>query len=175
MPFTPFHFGPGAAIHSAAPKRISFISFCVSNVLIDIEPLYYMVNDDPPLHRFFHTGLGATLVAVATIAVFLAAKSFARRFRLPNFLDWQKLSLYPVAVGAFIGTYSHIGLDSLMHADIRPFAPFSESNPLLGVISIPALEAACVVAGLIGGVVLLLRYVHARRLLHGRQNQGGIR
>jgi hypothetical protein len=51
MPVTPFHFGPGAAIHSLAPKRVSFLAFCVSNVLIDIEPLYFMLTKQFPLHR----------------------------------------------------------------------------------------------------------------------------
>jgi hypothetical protein len=43
MPITPFHFGPGTAIHAIAPKHVSFLTFCSANVLIDIEPLYYMV------------------------------------------------------------------------------------------------------------------------------------
>lgn len=56
MPITPFHFGPGAAIHALAPKQVSFLAFCVSNILIDIEPLYFMLTDQYPLHRFFsHT------------------------------------------------------------------------------------------------------------------------
>jgi hypothetical protein len=33
MPITPFHFGPGAAIHSLAPKRIRFAAFCAANCL----------------------------------------------------------------------------------------------------------------------------------------------
>lgn len=27
MPLTPFHFGPGALIHSAAPRHVSFLAF----------------------------------------------------------------------------------------------------------------------------------------------------
>jgi hypothetical protein len=38
MPFTPFHFGPGAVVHSAAPKHISFLAFCGANVLVDVDP-----------------------------------------------------------------------------------------------------------------------------------------
>ena len=68
MPVTPFHFGPGAALHSAAPARVSFIAFCVANVLIDGEPLYYMLAGAAWLHRFFHTYIGATLVGLAHMA-----------------------------------------------------------------------------------------------------------
>jgi hypothetical protein len=53
MPFTPFHFGPGALVHSAAPKHISFLAFCDANVLVDVEPLYYMLTGGYPIHRFF--------------------------------------------------------------------------------------------------------------------------
>ena len=64
MPITPFHFGPGAAIHVVAPRHVSFLAFCAANVLIDIEPLYYMLTHQDRLHRFFHTYVGASLVAV---------------------------------------------------------------------------------------------------------------
>jgi hypothetical protein len=61
MPVTPFHFGPGAAIHAAAPRYVSFIAFCAANILMDIEPLYYMLRQQYPLHRFFRTYIGASL------------------------------------------------------------------------------------------------------------------
>ena len=54
MPITPFHFGPGGVIHALAPKQVSFIAFCAANVLIDVEPLYFMLTHQYPLHRFFH-------------------------------------------------------------------------------------------------------------------------
>lgn len=42
MPVTPFHFGPGALLHATAPRHVSFLAFCGANVLIDLEPLYYL-------------------------------------------------------------------------------------------------------------------------------------
>jgi hypothetical protein len=71
MPVTPFHFGPGAMVHAVAPKHISFLAFCTANVLMDVEPLYYMVTRQYPLHRFLHTYVGATIVLLATTAIFL--------------------------------------------------------------------------------------------------------
>ena len=61
------------------------------------------------------------------------------------------------AAGAFIGTYSHVALDSLMHLDIRPFAPFSDDNAILGAISYPMLHVACAVAGVAGVALWLVR------------------
>jgi len=42
-----------------------------------------------------------------------------------------------------------------MHEDIKPFSPFTDANPLLGVISMGNLNVLCVVSGLLGVVVLL--------------------
>jgi membrane-bound metal-dependent hydrolase YbcI (DUF457 family) len=157
VPITPFHFGPGAAIHSASPRYISFLAFCAANVLIDVEPLYYMMTGQLWLHRFFHTYIGATLVAIATVLLFLGARRVACPLSLPNFFDWQELSTRAVTIGALLGTWSHIVFDSVMHADIRPFAPFSDTNPLLGIVSLRALHLFCLIAGAVGLVVVLAR------------------
>src|SRR5262245_47731197 len=123
MPFTPFHFGPGALIHSAAPKHISFLAFCGANVLVEVEPLYYMLTDQYPIHRFFHTYIGATVAAAIVVAIFALARGVIPR--LLDQLGLRTLSVRAVALGAIAGTYSHVVLDSLMHADMEPFAPLS--------------------------------------------------
>ena len=157
MPITPFHFGPGAAIHALAPRHVSFIAFCASNVLIDLEPLYFMLTHQDPLHRFFHTFIGASLVAICAVLLFLGCRSLSVRFSLPNPFKWQGLGVWPVVAGAFAGTYSHIVLDSIMHFDITPLAPFSSANPFLFAVSIDALHWFCFVAGVIGLGVLGIR------------------
>lgn len=159
MPITPFHFGPGAAIHAVSPKHVSFIAFCTANILIDVEPLYYMITHQERLHRFFHTYVGASLVALGTVALFVACRWFARRFWLPNPFQWQALGLLPVTLGAAAGTYSHIVLDSVMHSDITPFAPFSDANPLFRAISLPALHWFCLGSGAVALVILGIRQV----------------
>lgn len=147
MPFTPFHFAPGAALHALAPRQLSFMAFAGANVLVDVEPLYFMLIGQAPLHRFFHTYIGVTLVMVATMALFLLARWTARRVWLPNPGNWQALHLRPVMLGAAAGSYSHIVLDSVMHADIRPLSPFSPANPLYRVVSLDALHNACLLSG----------------------------
>ena len=160
MPVTPFHFGPGAAFHAAAPRHVSFIAFCGANVLIDIEPLTYMLSHQYPVHRFFHTYIGATLVWPAVIVVFLALLRAATALPLPNIFNWKSLTVARVAAGAALGAYTHIVFDSLMHSDMRPLAPFSDSNPLLGLVPLKALHWFCIIAGMIGLAVTGMR--HAR-------------
>lgn len=151
MPFTPFHFGPGAALHALAPRKISFLAFCAANVIIDIEPGYYMLSMNPPLHRFFHTLIGATLVAAGSVLLYLACRRFATRRWFPDLFAWKSLTLRPVVNGALLGAWSHILLDCMMHSEIRPFYPFSHANPLLDILSDPALHLASIAAGLLGG------------------------
>ncbi|MBR7746020.1 hypothetical protein [Undibacterium baiyunense] len=157
MPFTPFHFGPGAVIHAIAPKQVSFLAFCAANVMIDVEPLYFMITRHDRLHQFFHTYVGATLVALATLLLFFGCRAFARHFWLPNLFGWQDLQPKQVAVGAIIGTYSHIVLDSIMHMDITPFAPFSDINPLLRIVSLSTLHWICFGAGVLALFILAVR------------------
>lgn len=157
MPITPFHFGLGAALHSAAPKRVSFLAFCAANVLIDLESLYNLVADRYPVHAFLHTYIGATLMVVATVALFLGLRWFAAKFWLPDIFGWQALRAPPIILGATLGAYSHIVLDSIMHADIQPFSPFSSANPLQGLIPIDALHIVLLVLAGIGIAVVALR------------------
>jgi membrane-bound metal-dependent hydrolase YbcI (DUF457 family) len=149
VPFTPFHLGPGALVHSAAPKHISFLAFCGANVLVDVEPLYFMLTHQYPIHRFWHTYIGATVAAGVVVALFALARKFGLRINL---------TVRAVALGAILGTYSHVLLDSLMHADVNPFAPFSDANPLLGAVFLNTLHGFCLLAGVVGTVVIGVRY-----------------
>ncbi len=158
MPFTPYHFGVGLAVHAIAPKRISFLSFCSANVLIDLEPLYYLWKHHPPMHRFFHTGAGATLVALATILLFLTCRKLTTRFQWLNVQNWKSLPLSAVTSGAFLGTYTHVLLDSIMHGSVLPFAPiFKNYRPLYHLFTLSQIHWGCVSAGVIGGIVLMIR------------------
>jgi membrane-bound metal-dependent hydrolase YbcI (DUF457 family) len=65
-------------------------------------------------------------------------------------MTWRDLSVSSVIAGALLGAWSHVLLDSIMHADITPLAPFSDDNALHGAISLRALHLSCVVAGAIG-------------------------
>ena len=84
MPFTPFHFGPGLALKGVAAPVFSWSAFAAAQVLIDCETLYYLVRQEYPVHRFFHSFLGATaagLVAaiLCLVIVRTSALDVARR------------------------------------------------------------------------------------------------
>jgi membrane-bound metal-dependent hydrolase YbcI (DUF457 family) len=69
--------------------------------------------------------------------------------------------------GAALGAYSHIIIDSIMHVDVRPLAPLVSTNEWQGRMSIGALQAACVAAGLIGVALMGLVTLWRRRTRRG--------
>jgi hypothetical protein len=156
VPITPFHFGPGVLFHAIAPRRVSFIAFVAANGITDCESIYNVLAGNFPVHRFLHTFVGAALVTVMTVASFVTLRRLARRFPLPDWFQWQQLPMAAVTAGGALGAFSHIVFDGIMHADMRPFAPWSDDNPLLHAISLSALHWACIIAG-ITGVAIWLR------------------
>lgn len=165
MPFTPYHFGPGLALHSVSPRHVSFLSFAAANVAIDLEALYYMLSGDLPVHRFFHTYAGATVAWLATASLLFAGGRITSS--LWSKVAWarRELSAGAVAIGAALGAYSHILLDSVVNPDMRPFWPLGDANALLWLASPRAVESFCLACGALG-----LAALTARKLLTGRES-----
>ena len=171
MPFTPFHLGPALAAKAVAPRHFSFLIFGFTQVIIDSEAAFYVFTGDGPIHRLLHTYLGATLVAALTVA--LGLPLLKRVIRLWNRLVAPngksilriepRIPLVAAVSGALGGGYSHVLMDSIMHSDLKPFAPWSESNALLQLVSADRLILICVVLGALGGAALVVASLRGRR------------
>jgi membrane-bound metal-dependent hydrolase YbcI (DUF457 family) len=149
VPFTPFHFGPGAAIKAVIPTRFSFSAFCYAQIVTDIESAYHLLIGEYPVHRFLHSYMGATVTALfCALTVRPLCRILNVWFRCSISVAWKVAFL-----SAFIGTYSHVLLDSIMHRDIVPLKPFNASNGMYRVISVDLLHIPCVVLG-VGAVCL---------------------
>ncbi len=75
----------------------------------------------------------------------------------------QTISWTSSFVSAFVGSFSHVGLDAIMHRDMSPLWPFARGNPLLGVISTGALHVLCMGLGALAALVLAYRTVVQNR------------
>ena len=158
MPFTPFHCGPGALLKAIVPTWFSLSLFTLVQILIDLESLYNLIYGNHPVHSHLHTYLGASIVAVCATVIGKPVVEFL--FRSWNHILSRKQSsrLYippkirfrAALIGSFSGAYSHVILDSIMHSDMTPFAPFSVSNHLLNSIGLLPLHIILVLSGLIG-------------------------
>lgn len=148
MPFTPFHMGPGLLIKALLQGSFSLMVFGWTQIIMDIQPLIVLITGNGHLHGFTHTYVGATLIGIGCALSGKYAAEFGLRFiGQPRYLPIR----WPVATtSAFIGSFSHVLLDSVMHADVAPFAPYGLDNTFLGFLSIDALHQFCLYSGLIG-------------------------
>jgi membrane-bound metal-dependent hydrolase YbcI (DUF457 family) len=159
MPVTPFHFGAGLAFKATAPQRFGLLAFCTTNVIIDVEPLYYALTRQYPLHRFFHTLPGALIAAVVTVFLFWVLKAVLQRLHLNRLLVKAEVAPPGVWLGALSGAISHVLLDSLVHSEVQPFAPLTRFNPFWGWFSRFEVENFLILLGLAGIAGIILRSV----------------
>lgn len=153
MPFTPFHMGPGILVKALLQGSFSLMVFGWAQIIMDLQPLFVMISGEGHLHGFSHTYIGACLLAIFSA---LSGKYLSEigLFILGINSQWQiKIAWWVALLSAFIGTFSHVLLDSIMHADLEPFFPFISDNALLSFISIQALHKFCIYSGMIGGIV----------------------
>jgi len=154
MPFTPFHMGPGILVKSLLQGSFSLMVFGWAQIIMDIQPLIVLITGEGHLHGFSHTYIGASLLAIFAA---LSGK-YLSEFGL-YILDIStesapvKISWWVAFLSAFIGTYSHVVLDSIMHIDVQPFYPFSYLNPMLGFVDVITLHKFCLYSGLVGAVI----------------------
>jgi membrane-bound metal-dependent hydrolase YbcI (DUF457 family) len=155
VPFTPFHLGPGLLLKSAAPRRISFVAFATTQVAVDLEPLYFIVRGEYPVHRVLHTVWAAGAVGVAVgLVVWAAARGRAGGWGVAARED---LGRNAAIVGGLLGGVSHPLLDGLMHRDVHALRPLAETQWVLGPGGVAALHVGCVLAGALGATVLWAR------------------
>jgi hypothetical protein len=171
MPFTPFHFGPGLLIKGLIPARFSLSMYALANVAMDVEPLYHLLHNDAQLHGASHTLLGAGLIGAGTA---MAGRGAIRR-AWQLYERWSANAGSPFCIGsqqawlgAMLGTYSHVLMDAVMHADMRPFLPLTDANPWLHVSWTEHVYLGCVLAGMIGMLIILLRAAFQPEHSHNR-------
>ncbi|MCM0612157.1 hypothetical protein KFJ24_06660 [Marinobacter sediminum] len=163
MPFTPIHMGPGIAVKALLQGSFSLMVFGWAQIVMDLQPLFVMVTGEGHLHGFSHTYLGAGLLAILSA---LSGKYLSEigLYVLGLNRDWSMVIGWRVAfLSAFIGTFSHVLLDSIMHADVEPFFPITTDNAIQGLLSVEALHQLCLYSGVIGGVVYFAVQFWTRR------------
>ncbi len=156
MPATPFHLGPGLLVKAAAPRQFSMAAYSLAQVVIDIESGYYLLQHATPVHRQAHTfALGGLIGLMCGLIVSKVGTWVARpRDVVPEALAAEYRLPTAVLSGIFGGIF-HSVLDGIMHADIRPFRPFTDANPLYDIVSVRVLYMFCIVTGLVGAALLL--------------------
>lgn len=124
-----------------------------TQILMDIQPLIVMISGEGHLHGFSHTYIGATLISVfaALTGKYLAEIGLSILKLGPSIPT--RITWWVAFISAVLGSYSHVVLDSIMHADVQPFYPLSVTNDLLGVVSVVTLHKVCFYSGILGAAI----------------------
>lgn len=148
--------GPGILVKAILRGSFSLMVFGWAQIVMDIQPLFVLITGEGHLHGFSHTVIGATLLAVFSA---LTGK-YLSEFGLRLLGVWQDssqiIAWWVVWLSAFIGTYSHVALDAVMHSDVEPWWPWSLDNVWYGWLSAADMHLWCLYSGGIGGSVYLL-------------------
>lgn len=156
MPFTPIHMGPGILIKAVLQSSFSLMVFGWAQIMIDIQPLIVLITGKGHLHGFTHTYIGAILLG--TISA-LTGKHFSEfGLKILGLTKGQPVTIkWRVAfLSAFIGSFSHVLIDSITHADVQPFYPIILVNNFHGFVSIGTLHKFCLYSGFAGAAVYYL-------------------
>ncbi len=134
IPFTPFHFGP--AILLGVLFHLDMKTLLIASVILDLEPLFVLIFGlDFPLHGFFHSFMGASIVSL--LLVFTIA--FIHR-------SSNKKDLF---FASFLCAYIHVLLDSPLYTDMKPFFPFT-FNPFESILGGFEVYSLCILSLIFG-------------------------
>lgn len=170
MPFTPFHLGPGLLFGLLLLGYIDLPTFLLANVIVDVEPLLVLLlNLQYPIHGFFHSFLGGTLIAFLLAAVMIKMRKVLSPL-MSFFRLEQKYSLKSILSASLFGIYLHILLDSRLYQDIRPLYPF-DFNPFLSRSMFIAFEiyGICILSFIGGGIIYAIKFFSWRRTMKREQ------
>ena len=156
MPFTPYHLGPGLMIGLLFLNFIDFPTFLIASIIVDIEPFIVLFfNLDYPLHGFFHSFLGGTIIAILLTVVMSKIRRYFSSL-MSFFKLEQDVSFNKILVASLLGIYIHILLDSPIYTDIQPFFPLT-FNPLYRNSSLlGSLETMICVWCFIGALIIYI-------------------
>ena len=150
MPFTPIHMGPGILLKAILQSSFSLMVFGWTQIMMDIQPLIVMITGKGHLHGFTHTYIGAILIGVVSALTGKYLSEFG--LKILGVAKGQAITIkwWVAFLSAFIGSFSHVLLDSVVHTDVEPFYPITLINNFHGFVSTEALHNFCVYSGLAG-------------------------
>ncbi len=151
MPLTPFHLGPALFFGLLFFRLINLPAFLIANVVVDIEPfLILFLGLDLPLHGFFHSFLGGSIIVIILSLAMIKMDKPVQKI-MSAFKLGQKYSKRSIWLASFSGIYLHILLDSILYTDIKPFFPLNV-NPFYNSSMFAGFEiySLCVILFILG-------------------------
>lgn len=127
MPITPLHLGLLAPINHWFPKKVSNLSFILVTLWLDASAIaYYALGLDM---GEFHGPESHSFIAALAMAGIVFTPVFMYRVikHLMGYADQERLAMAWL-MGCYLGAFSHILLDAMVHSEMLPFHPLP-GNP----------------------------------------------
>jgi len=162
MPFTPFHWGVSVLFQTLF-IFLDPVALFIGSIAPDIEgitALFILPGLGLPLHGTLHSFFGATILGLITgISSWASFKHFIPRILeiTSTDLSLPQYSLKTSILSAFIGTYSHIILDSPLYGEMELFFPFKLGNPWYNIVPGNLVYFFCVFSFFLGISIFILR------------------
>lgn len=155
MPFTPFHLGFGLLLFALCPY-LDVFAILIGTVIIDLEPIFYLLFGVGALHGYMHSLLGVIVFLLPSTFLSWSFYKILEKVLPKKFLFNWPLSL----LSSFIGLVSHILFDAGLYSEMMLLYPFSQKTGILfgywtHLITIITLSAMF----LLGLVILFVKYV----------------
>ena len=147
MPVTPLHVLPTLAAYLLVSKRVHLFAFFSAALLIDVEPMLYLLFGVPvpkiPLllggestgvHAITHNPFAIIILVAPSMTILAKALERVKRFWLTVFRDavWVNRSIRSIYFSALLGAVLHLGWVLTMHHDINlAFLIYSVPNPFI--------------------------------------------
>lgn len=129
MPITPLHLGVLAPINYLLPGKVNNLSFWIVTLWLDASAIaYYAFGLEmgefhgPDTHSFIAAAAIAGMIGMLGLGYYVFKELFwsALQENSERALAW--------ICGAYLGGFSHILLDAMVHSEMLPFAPIP-GNP----------------------------------------------
>lgn len=129
MPITPLHLGVLTPINYLLPGKVNNLSFWIVTLWLDASAIaYYAFGLEmgefhgPDTHSFIAAAAIAGMIGILGLGYYVFKELFwsALQENSERALAW--------ICGAYLGGFSHILLDAMVHSEMLPFAPIP-GNP----------------------------------------------
>ena len=152
MPFTPIHLGFAIFIFSILPF-VDPIALLIGTVIIDLEPIFYLITSIGQMHGIMHSTLGVIVFFIPTSFISWLSYKYLKLDRY-----FPKFNIYVSLFSGILGLFSHIFFDAILYSEIMFFYPFSNTNGTL--YNLTSSSVVYLILGLmflIGALILGLR------------------
>ena len=129
MPITPLHLGLLAPINHLLPGKVNNLSFWLVTLWLDASAIaYYAFGLEmgefhgPDTHSFIAAFALGGAIAVGGFAYFVIKSFFV-------YTRKNEDAAFAWVLGAFLGAFTHILLDAMVHSEMLPIHPL-RGNPL---------------------------------------------